>query len=294
LSWTRGIAEGGGSVKRKGLLAIFALVLMGILASAQTAPTAAPFRWQMGQVLVYKVEQATQAIDSVDDNKVVTKTHLNLTKRWQVLAVDAQGIATLQLSVTALKQEMTNADGETLVFDSANLDKSTPMLKEQMTRYVNQVLAVLRVDGFGRVVEVKESKFGPASRFETELPFVAVVPALPLKAGQSWERTYQIALDPPHGTGEKYDAVQRYTCKSVDNTAMTIALTTEMKTQPEAVANRVPLVQKQPEGEIVFDVQAGRLRSAAMKIDKELKGHQGEGSSYKFTSSYTEEYIGDK
>jgi hypothetical protein len=52
------------------------------------------------------------------------------------------------------------------------------------------------------------------------------------------------------------------------------------------------VLQLQPEGEVVFDLQAGRLQSARLRIDKELKGHQGEGSSYKFQSAYTEKYVG--
>jgi hypothetical protein len=56
----------------------------------------------------------------------------------------------------------------------------------------------------------------------------------------------------------------------------------------------VPLLQWLPEGEMVFDVQAGILRSATLKIDKELTGHQGEGSSYHFQSVYTAEYAGDR
>src|SRR5258708_1675869 len=83
----------------------------------------------------------------------VRNTRLNLSKRRQGPAVDAQGVATLQLALSSLMQEMTNAKGDTLLFDSANLDKSTPDLKDQMSRYVGKPLAVLRVDGYGRVVE---------------------------------------------------------------------------------------------------------------------------------------------
>src|SRR5207253_10640638 len=153
------------------MVAVSAVLVCATLASAQTGP----FRWQNGQILVYKIEEATEATDVKDEDTVVTKTRLNLTKRWQVTAVDSQGIATLQLSLTALRQELTTAKGDTLLFDSANPDKSHPQLKEQMSKYVGQTLAVLRVDPYGRVVEVKESKFGPASGFECELlPFVGI------------------------------------------------------------------------------------------------------------------------
>ena len=110
-------------------------------------------------------------------------------------------------------------------------------------------------------------------------------------AGEAWQRSYRITLEPPQGTGEKYDAMQQYQCKSIEAGAATIVLTTTVKNLPEAVADQIPLLQLQPQGEIVFDVRAGHMRSVRWQIDKELKGHQGEGSSYRFKSTYTEEYV---
>jgi hypothetical protein len=163
-----------------------------------------------------------------------------------------------------------------------------------LARFVGPVLAVLRVDPWGSVVEVKESKFGSASRFESELPFGARMPAGKLRPEATWERAYQITLEPPQGTGEKYAAVQHYRCTGIMGSLATIAVTTELKAAPEAAGDRVPLLQSLPTGDIVFDVQAGRLHGAALKIDQEVKGHQGEGSSYHFQSSYTEQYLGEK
>jgi hypothetical protein len=57
------------------------------------------------------------------------------------------------------------------------------------------------------------------------------------------------------------------------------------------VVEQIPLLQLQPEGEVVFDGKKGVLRNARMTIDKELKGHQGEGSSYRFQSVFTEELV---
>jgi hypothetical protein len=277
---------------RKGMTTVIALLTAASLAPAQ-AP-AARLHWQTGQVLTYRVEQATFASEVVGESKVETKTQLNLLKRWQVVGVDAGGVATLQLSLASLRLETTTPDGDTLLFDSAHVDKSTPQMREQMARFVNQPLALLRVDGLGRVVEVKESKFGPASRYESEPPFVGQLPADGLKTGQTWERAYKMTLEPPQGAGEKYDAVQKYVCKEIKDGAATVAVTTEVKSPPDALADRVPLLQLQPEGEVVYDLKAGRLRSASLKVDRELKNHQGENSSYRLQCTYKVEYVGDK
>jgi hypothetical protein len=192
-----------------------------------------------------------------------------------------------------LRLETNTPGGDTLLFDSASPDKNTPELRTQLSGYVGKALALLRVDNQGRVLDVKESKFGPASRYENELPFVGVLPADGPKDGQEWQRDYKITLEPPSGTGEKYDAVQKYVCKSAADGLMTAMMTTDLKTPP-AVAEQAPLLQLLPAGEVVFDLKAGRLKSAALKIDKEVKGHQGEGSSYHVQVTYNEEYIGDR
>ncbi len=273
---------------------LLSAVVILALSSAATAQTAWQFRWQTGQVFTYRVEHLSTVTDTFGEGKDETKTTLNLTKRWQVMDVDATGVATLQLSLTALRSETTKASGEVLLFDSANLDKSTPEMREGMTKFVNQPLALLRVDRNGKVVEVKESKFGPASRYESAPPFVLVLPGAEVRPGQVWERDYAITLAPPQGTGEKYQAAQHYTCKEIKDGMAVVALTTAPKTQPDAAADRIPLLQSLPEGEIVFDLQSGMMRSARLRIDRELKGHQGENSTYRLQSQYTEEYVGNR
>jgi hypothetical protein len=276
---------------RKGFLAVFALLLVFSVAPAQT--TAWRFRWQAGQVLAYRAEQTMTVTEVSGGNTVESKTKLNLAKRWQVMSIDAKGVATLQLSLTALRLETTTPSKETLVFDSASPDKSDPEMKQQLSRFVGQPLAVLRLDTQGRVVEVKESRFGPATRFEHELPFTVVLPDVAATAGQVWDRSYKVTLEPPAGTGEKYDALQRCTCKAVAGPTATLGVAVTLKSLPMALADQTPLLQFQPEGEVVIDTQTGILRSVNLKVDRELKGYQGEGSSYHFQSTYVEEYIGN-
>jgi hypothetical protein len=276
---------------RRASLAVVAGLALAAAAPAQTG--AWQFRWQPGQVLTYRVEQTNTGAETVGDSKVEFKDRLTLTKRWQVLAIDTAGVATLQMSVTALRREMTTPRGDVLLFDSDNPDKSDAQVREQMQQYVGTPLAVLRVDGKGRVVEVKESRFGPASKFEADLPFRITLPDGTPQAGQAWERNYKVTVDPPQGTGEKYDAVQKCVCKAVNGAAATVAMSAVITKMPDSLADQAPLLAMQPEGEVVFDVQAGRVQRISLHVDKELKGHQGEGSSYHFQSTYAEQYAGN-
>jgi hypothetical protein len=266
-----------------------------VLASAAPAQTGGcRFHWDKGHVLTYRVTHVSTATEVVGGKTNGFSSKLTLTKRWQVKDVDADGVATLEMSMTAMRHEITPPDGKALLYDSADPDHSDPAMKEELSRYVGTVLAVLRVDRYGRVVEVKESKHGSASRFESDLPFKVAVPGTDVKAGAAWERKYKITLDPPQGTGEKFDARQTYTCKSIKDGSATIAFTTTIINPPASVADQRPLLPMQTEGEVVFDMGRGMMKSAKVTISKELKSHQGEGSSYRLQSSYTEEYVADK
>lgn len=269
------------------------VALCGVLMTVSLASAQAPhFRWQTGQVMVYRSEHNTLASYVKDDSKSETKTRVQSIKRWQVLAVDEAGVATLRMSLQALFFETVPPVGEPLVFDSANLDKSDKALRAQYESFIGQPLVVVRVDALGKVVEVKEAKPGySAAKYESDPPFKFLLPVETLKSDLAWERNYQITLEPPQGTGEKYAAVQRYLCKGVADNLATMALTTELKNVPAAQEDQVPLWQVQPDGEIVFDIQAGRLQKATLKIDKEAKI---EGGSTRFQSVYTEEYAGDR
>lgn len=271
---------------RAGILAILVSVTAVATASAQTAPW--KFQWQKGQVLTYRAEHITTVGETIKGTKVETQSKLKLVKRWQVAEVDDKGVATLELSLAALRNEQKRPNGEVLLFDSDNLDKSTPELREAMGKYVGQTLAVIRVDAIGRVLEVKQ---GAANRFESEPPFVVVFPLQTPQVGQAWTRPFQVILEPPLGTGEKHEALQRFQCAKVAEGKATIRVSTQLKTQPANQQERIPLLQKQPEGEVVFDLQNGRLLSVRLTIDKELKEHQGQDSSYQFQSVYTEESV---
>lgn len=272
------------------------LVLGGLVFVAAGAARADVFRfrWQPGQILNYKVEQQTTAAEVVDGKKTETTTKLANVKRWQVTDVDAAGVATLQLSLTALRVETTTPSGESVVFDSATPATGNPQMREQLGKYVGPVLAVLRVDGRGRVIEVKECKHGPASRYESEPPFVLTLPEQDVRPGAAWERNYQMTLAPPQGTGEQFEAVQKYAYQGTENAKTMITLETALKAPPRGLQDQIALLQFQPQGTALFDARAGRLERAELGVERELKGHQGEGSSYLFKSRYSELYVGDR
>src|SRR5262245_8166018 len=193
------------------------------------------------------------------------------------------------MTLTKLRMENKPPTGDPLLFDSTDPAKSHEQLREEMAKYVGPPLTIVRIDARGRLVEVKESKFGPESRLQCDLPFKLTLPDGPFATGQKWERSYQIKLDPPQGAGETYDASQAYSCKAVGNNLAQVHVVTTLKAQPDSASDKLPLLPLLPEGDVFFDTASGLLKAVRYQFGQDLDEHRGEGSKYQFKSTYTED-----
>ena len=273
-------------------LRVLCLAFLICFAIPVRADDAVRFKFEKGQVLTYTVVQSTKSVETTIDEKTSkpeTQEHVTkhtVTRKWKVAEIDDKGVATLEMSIAAMKWEQKLPNGENDVFDSAKPDD---LNKNEMAKLIGPTLAVVRLDATGKLIEVKESKFGSKSRFESDLPFKIVLPASGPKEGQTWDRTFTIKLDPPQGTGETYEATQKYTAKAPVNGFTTIAVSTTVKEMPAQASDQIPLLPMLMEGDVYFHAQTGRYQAARMKIKKELLNHQGEGTKYVFESTYSED-----
>ena len=114
--------------------AVVIVLAFGPAAPAQTAGWR--FHWEKGQVLSYHVEHVSTATEVAGGQTNGFSSKLTLTKRWQVKDVNADGVATLELSLPAMRHEMTPPDGKTLMYDSAEPQKSDPAMSGVALRFL--------------------------------------------------------------------------------------------------------------------------------------------------------------
>ena len=271
----------------------FAL-LVSVAASAVALAQSGPlrFQWQAGQTLSYKVSQTTTVDELTLDEKakkptpVKTVTSLTSTKKWAVTDVDKAGTATLQLSVGAMKQEVTQTVGDAKpnarVIDSAKPDDAKDM------PFLNKPILTVKVDTQGRLTDAKADNKLAADRVQVELPFRLILPDLVPTKDVTWSRPVAIKLPPPLGTGESFDATQRFTFRGMKDDFAVVGLNTTLKEPPTDPAVMPPLVPLLWEGDLFFDTKAGRYHGAKLSVKKEVANHQGEGTKFSYASEYTE------
>ena len=269
-----------------------ALFTFALLVSAEPAAQPPRFVWKANQTHTYKVTQHTIVRETTLDPKTEkpvaneARTNLTLTKKWQVKSVDDKGIATVEMTITAMKNEFPRPDGTTVVLDSAQ-----PEGAKAMAGYLNVPVVTVRVDARGQIVEVKETKAGTAARLNAELPFRMILPSTAPAAGQSWERTFAMKLDPPLGTGESYDFNQKFTQTAYKDGLLVASVETTLKAPPKGLAERVPLVPMLWTGEVYFNTVAGKYHAARLRVKAALPNYQGEGTRFEYESVYSEDAV---
>jgi len=268
------------------------VALLSVVIVAPAQPAAIRFKWEVNATHTYKVMQQTvvreTTLDPKTEKPVTTevRTDLTLKKRWRVKSVDAGGVATLEMTITEMKSVYRRADGSTLERDSA-----IPEHAREMADYLNVPVIAVRVDPRGQIVEVKETKAGSAARLHAELPFRMTLPDGAPDIGQSWERAFTLKLDPPHGTGESYEFLQKFTPAAHADGLLSASVETTMKYPPKSLAERVPLVPMLWTGNVYFNTRAGKYQAARLKVKAELPNYQGEGTRFEFESVYNEDLL---
>src|SRR5262245_14746017 len=276
-------------------LAVLSLVFSLASATVAQPPAAQPaprFKWQAGQTHTYRVLQQTTVKETTIDEKTekpVTSeagTSLSLVRKWTVKDVDKNGVATLEMSITEMKNEFRQPDGTVVSRDSTK-----PEDAKASAAFLNTPVVTVRVDSQGKLIEVKDAKAGSAARLHAELPFRLVLPDAAPQDGSTWDRPFAVKLDPPHGTGESHDFVQKYTSKGAKDGLLIVGVDTALKAPPKAVSEQVPLVPMLWTGDVYFHTAAGKYHAARLKAKAELANHQGEGTKFVYESTYAEDAI---
>ena len=267
----------------------FALLLFAAFAPAADPPR---FVWTAGDTLVYKVSQTTTVDELTRDEgakkatAVKTVTALTSTKQWAVKGVGKDGTATLELTVAALRQEVTQTVGDrkpvNRVIDSADPEDAKGM------PFLTKPVFTLTVDATGKVLEAKSDQKGVADRLEAEPPFRLVWPAKMPAVNDTWERPFVLKLPPPLGAGEKFDAAHTFTFRGMKDAYAVVGLTTTVKDTPTDPAVLPALAPVLWEGDVFFNTKSGRYHGAKLTAKREVANHRGEGTKLTYASEYTE------
>ena len=269
-----------------------ARTLISLLAAALVAGAAAAqeprFRFAVGDGFATNVEQTTAVTETRPAEALTSSVKLTLTRRWAVRAVDAAGVATLDLTVSAMKQEITPATPAGQRVEAITVDSATPEGRAALKDVFNRVLMTVKLDPSGKLVSAEANGGMPTGRLDAELPFRLAWPAGPVAVNAPWTRPVTLTLDPPHGTGEKVELVQTCTLKGAKQGIWVVGVSIAPKAESRDPAVRLAVAPVLWAGEVDYDPATGRYAGCRLKVAREVDEFAGPGTKFRYESTLVE------
>jgi hypothetical protein len=247
--------------------------------SAPTPPdsTAYDLRYKLssGDVLRYDVTHRASIRSTIDQTTQAAQTKTDSVKLWKITDVLPNGDIEVMNVVERVHMVNQLPDHDPTEYDSAR-DITPPPGFEDAAKAVGVPLSVVRITPRGKVI-ARDLKIRQQS-VEEDAPVVLRLPNKPVTIGETWDEPFEVKVALESGGTKSVQTRRRHKLTGVSNGIATIQVTYQVLSPIDATAE-CQLVQRLMEGDVKFDIDAGRVVSQQMDIDKRILGFAGPTSS---------------
>jgi hypothetical protein len=178
---------------------------------------------------------------------------------------------------------------ETVSYNSRT-DNDPPPGFEEVSRRVGVPLTRITMDRSGKILKREDLAVGATPPSQLALP----LPEEKIAVGSTWTFPDDIVVQLQNGTSRKIKCRQRFELLAVEKDVASIKVTTQILTPindyPEIQAQ---LIQRESEGTIRFDLEAGRVVSQQIDLDRRVTGYPNAKSSMHYRTRFTETLLQD-
>ena len=198
--------------------------------------------------------------------------------------VDADGKTTFEHAVEFVDMKNDVTGRETVSYDSRE-HSEPPAGFEDVASRVGIPLTRVVMDSTGNLHQREELAAGATAPTQLVLP----LPEEKIAVGSSWTFPDDVVVQLRNGNSRKIKCRQRFELLSVENGIAKISIATQILTPirdyPEIEAQ---LVQRESDGVIQFDLQAGRVIAQQIDLDRRVTGYPNGKSSMHYRTRFTE------
>lgn len=220
-----------------------------------------------------------QGIDQASEARTLSE------KVWKVTAVNPQGDMTFEYRIQHVEMSQTNGEDKEIRYDSRK-DKTAPPIYKKVAESLGKTIATVVVNSRGAILSRTDNKDAP------ELGMGDLVLPLPEEAlalGGSWSVPRDTRVKLPDGTHKTIKIREQYTLSKVQSGVATIEIRSEPITPLDGPEVESQVMQQLSNGELKFDIDAGRLLSKELNWDDSVVGFSGAQSQLKYTARYRED-----
>lgn len=256
-------------------------------ASAATYPLA--YQFEPGQRLRWEVVHRATIKTTIQGTTQTAKTKSESVKVWQMEeAPETEEEITFTHLVESVKM-VNEISGRAQVEYDSEKDAAPPAGFADVAKAIGVPLTVFRIDRQGKVLHREEKHVQPGAQGDT--PIAIPLPADPVPIGHVWSEPHEVRVMVQGGSNRAINTRRRLELASVQSGIAVIKVDYQILTPVNDPAVEAQLVQRLASGEVRFDIDAGRVVSQQMDVDKHVLGFSGPTSSMHYLMRFTERLL---
>ena len=245
------------------------------------------YKLATGDVLHYDVEHRASIRSTIDDSTQAAQTQTNSLKLWKVVDVLPNGEIEVMFVVDRVRMVNELPDRAPTKYDSQQ-DKTPPPGYEDAARAVGVPLSVVRMTPHGKVLQ-RQVKHQQTSS-DQDGPIVIRLPDEAVAVGATWDEPYDVTVKLKSGGTKSIQTRRHFKLAGVAHGIATIDVAYQVLSPVDAHIES-QLVQRLMNGTVRFDLDAGRIASQQMEIDKRILGFAGPTSSMHYVMRLEEKLV---
>lgn len=249
------------------------------------------YQFRPGETVRWNVVHQATVQTTIQGVRQTAQTRSESVKAWRVREVTPAGDVELVHMVEYVRMSNQVSHRAKVTYDSRE-DNNPPPGFEQAAQSVGVPLTVVRLSRQGKVLRRDEKLAQPLSRHDT--PITIPLPEEPVAVGDTWSEPHELRIPNKKGGVHAIKTRRRFELRRVKNGVATIAVKYQILTPVHDPAIEAQLVQRLGDGTIKFDVDAGRILSQQMDVDKRVHDFAGPGALMHYVMRFSEELLRDE
>ncbi len=242
------------------------------------------YKYAKGETIRYQVEQLVTIDTTISGNRQETKLQSRSGRTLQVQEVDASGQMRFTNTIDYVDMWSEVSGRQAVKYDSRK-DKEAPAEYQVVASHVGKPISVITLSPTGQIVERRDEFSQP----ELGLGGVSIpLPDGPVSIGHVWSQPMELKVRTEDQRVKVVKTREVYRLERVETGVATISLKTEVLTPLDDARVKSQIIQRISQGEIRFDLDAGRLLSKQLDWDESVVGFAGAESNMKYLARFTE------
>jgi hypothetical protein len=224
---------------------------------------------------------------SMQGTTQTAETRSSSIKLWKVNEASPDGVVSFEHSVESLDMWQ-QTQGHQAVRYNSSTDTEVPDVYKDVAKQVGIPLTAVTMDRNGKILK-RDEKFRQAN--VNSMPMAVVLPGEPVAVGAVWTTPLEMEVRQQDRSITKVKGRYRYLLDKVSDGVAVIQVESQVLSLIHDPAIEAQLMQRLPSGTVRFDIEAGRIISQQMDLDKRVIGFSGPSSSMHCLTRLTEELL---